>query len=146
MKVALGCDHGGLDLKEIVKAHLTARGVECVDFGAHTHDSCDYPDFARPAAEAVASGACDRGILVCTTGIGVAIVANKVPGIRCAQLTDLMSARLTRLHNDTNVMTLGAGVTGPKLALEIVDVWLETGFEGGRHQKRVDKITAMERK
>lgn len=146
MKVALGCDHGGLALKEAIKAHLAERGMECVDFGTDSNASCDYPDFARPAAEAVASGACDRGIVVCTTGIGVSIVANKVPGIRCALLSDLLSARLTRMHNNTNMMALGAGIVGPMLALEIVDTWLDTVFEGGRHQRRVDKVMEIERK
>lgn len=146
MKVALGCDHGGLALKEAIKAHLAERGMECVDFGTDSDASCDYPDFARPAAEAVASGACDRGIVVCTTGIGVSIVANKVPGIRCALLSDLLSARLTRMHNNTNMMALGAGIVGPMLALEIVDTWLDTVFEGGRHQRRVDKVMEIERK
>ena len=108
MKIAIACDHGALALKEAVKAHLTARGMECVDFGTFTKDSCDYPDFARPAAEAVASGACERGIVMCTTGIGVSITANKVHGIRCALLSDPVSARLTREHNDANMMPLPA--------------------------------------
>lgn len=144
MKIALGCDHGGLALKTRIIAHLKERGYEVEDFGTHTEDSCDYPDFGRRAAEAVASGACDRGIVVCTTGIGISITANKVRGIRCALLADPMSARLTRLHNDTNMMALGQAVTGPMLALEIVDTWLDTPFEGGRHQRRVDKIMAIE--
>ncbi len=144
MKIALACDHGGLELKRAIRAHLERRGFETEDFGTHTADSCDYPDFAAPAARAVANGSCDRGILVCTTGIGVSITANKVRGIRCALLSDLMSARLTRQHNDTNMMALGQGVVGEKLALEIVDVWLDTPFEGGRHQRRVDKMMAVE--
>ena len=144
MKIAIACDHGALALKEAVKAHLTERGMECVDFGTFTKDSCDYPDFARPAAEAVASGACERGIVLCTTGIGVSITANKVHGIRCALLSDLMSARLTRQHNDANMMALGAGVVGEKLALEMVDLFLTTPFEGGRHARRVDKVMALE--
>lgn len=145
MKISLGCDHGGLELKNEIKAHLEARGFECRDFGTYTKDSCDYPDYARPAAEAVASGECERGILVCTTGIGVSITANKVNGVRCALLHDKMSARLTREHNDTNMMALGAAVTGEMLALEIVDVWLDTEFSHGeRHQRRVDKIMALE--
>ncbi len=144
MKIALACDHGGLELKRAIRAHLESRGFETEDFGTHTADSCDYPDFAAPAARAVANGSCDRGILVCTTGIGVSITANKVRGIRCALLSDLMSARLTRQHNDTNMMALGQGVVGEKLALEIVDVWLDTPFEGGRHQRRVDKMMAVE--
>lgn len=144
MKIALACDHGGLELKRAIRAHLESRGFETEDFGTHTADSCDYPDFAAPAARAVANGSCDRGILVCTTGIGVSITANKVRGIRCALLSDLMSARLTRQHNDTNMMALGQGVVGEKLALEIVDVWLDTPFEGGRHRRRVDKMMAVE--
>ena len=147
MKISLGCDHGGLELKNEIKAHLEARGFECRDFGTYTKDSCDYPDFARPAAEAVASGECERGILVCTTGIGVSITANKVNGVRCALLHDKMSARLTREHNDTNMMALGAGVVGPMLALEIVDTWLDTPFSGvERHQRRIDKVMAIEKK
>lgn len=142
--IALACDHGAYALKEAIKAHLTKRGLEYKDFGTYSTDSCDYPDFAAPAARAVASGECDRGIVCCTTGIGVSIIANKVRGIRCALLSDLMSARLTRMHNDTNMMALGAGVVGEKLALEIVDVWLDTAFEGGRHQRRIDKMMALE--
>lgn len=146
MKIAIACDHGALALKEAVKAHLTARGMECVDFGTFTKDSCDYPDFARPAAEAVASGACERGIVMCTTGIGVSITANKVHGIRCALLSDPWSAKMTRLHNDTNMMALGAGVVGENLALEIVDVWVGTEFSGeARHQRRIDKVMALEK-
>ena len=142
--IALACDHGALALKEAIKAHLEKRGLEYKDFGTYTADSCDYPDYAAPAARAVASGACDRGIVCCTTGIGVSIACNKVKGIRCALLSDPMSARLTRQHNDTNMMALGAGVVGQKLALEIVDVWLDTPFDGGRHQRRIDKVMALE--
>ncbi len=142
--IALACDHGALALKEAVKRHLEARGLEYKDFGTYTADSCDYPDYAAPAARAVASGECDRGIVMCTTGIGVSITANKVKGIRCALLSDKMSARLTREHNDTNMMALGAGVVGEKLALEIIDVWLDTAFTGGRHQRRIDKMMAVE--
>ena len=144
--IALACDHGALDLKEAIKAHLIRRGFEVKDFGTHTKDSCDYPDYAAPAAQAVAAGECDRGIVCCTTGIGVSITCNKVNGIRCALLSDPMSARLTRQHNDTNMMALGAGVVGEKLALEIVDIWLDTAFEGGRHQRRIDKLMALENK
>ena len=146
MKISMACDHGGLALKEHLKAHLLERGFEVVDFGTDSTESCDYPDYARPAAEAVASGECDRGILVCTTGIGVSITANKVPGIRCALLSDVMSARLTREHNDTNMMAIGAGVVGEKLALEILDTWLDTEFSGEpRHQRRIDKVMALEK-
>ncbi len=145
MNIAIGCDHGALDLKNKVKAHLEKRGYQVTDFGAYTAGSCDYPDFARAAAEAVAAGQCGKGIVLCTTGIGVSITANKVPGIRCALLSDPMSARLTRLHNDTNMMALGAGVVGDNLALEIVDTWLDTEFSGEeRHRRRVEKIMAVE--
>lgn len=144
MKIALGCDHGALALKNAIKEHLERRGLEVKDVGTYTEESCDYPDFGAAAAKAVACGECERGIVCCTTGIGISIAANKVKGIRCALLSDLMSARLTRQHNDTNMMALGAGVVGEKLALEIVDTWLDTSFEGGRHQRRVDKLTALE--
>lgn len=144
MKISLACDHGGLALKEAVKAHLEGLGHEVMDFGTHTTDSCDYVDFAAPAARAVGDGTCPRGIVICTTGIGVSITANKIKGVRCALLSDLMTARLTRQHNDTNMMALGAGVVGEKLALEIVDTWLNTEFEGGRHARRVDKLMALE--
>lgn len=143
MKISLACDHGGLELKLVIKAHLEAQGHEIQDFGTHDHASCDYPDYAAPAARAVADGSCERGILVCTTGIGVSIVANKIHGVRCALLSDPISARLTRQHNDTNMMALGQGMVGEKLALEIVDTWLNTAFEGGRHQRRVEKINAL---
>ncbi|MBO4418581.1 MAG: ribose 5-phosphate isomerase B [Oscillospiraceae bacterium] len=143
--IALACDHGALALKEAIKAHLDSRGLACKDFGTNSPDSCDYPDFAGPAAKAVASGECEKGIVCCTTGIGVSIVANKVPGVRCALLHDHMSARLTRQHNDANMMALGAAVTPPMMALELVDIFLDTEFQGGRHQRRVDKITALEK-
>ena len=145
MKISIGCDHGALALKNKMVAHLTAKGHEVIDFGTHTPDSCDYPEFAAAAAKAVASGECDKGIVLCTTGIGVSISANKVSGIRCALLSDVWSAKMTRLHNDTNVMALGAGVVGKNLALEIVDTWLGTEFSGDeRHQRRIDKMMALE--
>ena len=145
MKIAIGCDHGALALKNKVVSHLEDRGFEVKDFGTHTLDSCDYPDFAGAAAKAVADGECDRGIVLCTTGIGVSIAANKVKGIRCALLSDLMSARLTREHNDTNMMAVGAAVVGEGLALEIVDTWLDTEFShNARHQRRIDKVMALE--
>ena len=145
MKIAIGCDHGALALKNKVVEHLTKRGFEVKDFGTDTYDSCDYPDFAGAAAKAVASGECERGIVLCTTGIGVSIAANKVKGIRCALLSDLMSARLTREHNDTNMMAIGAAVVGEGLALEIVDTWLDTEFSHNeRHQRRIDKVMALE--
>lgn len=143
--IAIACDHGALALRDAVKKHLEARGLAYRDFGTDGSESCDYPDYAGPAAQAVASGECDRGIVLCTTGIGVSMVANKVRGIRCALLSDLMSARLTRQHNDANMMALGAGVVGEKLALEIVDVFLDTPFEGGRHARRVEKLMSYEK-
>ena len=142
--IAMACDHGGYALKEQIKAHLTETGYPVRDFGTHSLESCDYPDYAAPAARAVAAGECERGILICTTGIGVSMVANKIRGIRCALCGDPLSASLTRRHNDTNVLALGAGIIGPNLALEIVDTWLTTEFEGGRHQRRIDKIMALE--
>ncbi len=146
MKVAVGCDHGALALKNKVVAHLQERGFDVTDVGTYTPDSCDYPDYAAKAANLVAAGQCDRGIVLCTTGIGVSIAANKVKGIRCALLGDLMSARLTRQHNDTNMMAIGAAVTGEGLALEIVDTWLDTEFSHGeRHQRRIDKVMALEK-
>ena len=144
MNISLACDHGGLALKQAVKQHLEKLGHQVEDFGTHTSDSCDSSDFAAPAAQAVAQGRCERGIVICTTGIGVSITANKIHGIRCALLSDLMSARLTRQHNDANMMALGAGVVGEKLALEMVDLFLTTPFEGGRHARRVDKVMALE--
>lgn len=146
MKIALACDHGGLNLKKAVIAYLTEHGYEYEDFGTNSTDSCDYPDFALPAAEAVASGKCDKGIVVCSTGIGVSIVANKVPGVRCAHCHDAYCAKFTRLHNDANVLAMGEKVVGVGYALQIVETFLTTQFEGGRHQRRVDKITAIEKK
>ena len=146
MKIAVACDHGALALKNKVIAHLEAKGHQVVNFGTDTLDSCDYPDFAAPAAKAVASGECEKGIVMCTTGIGVSIVANKVDGVRCALLSDKMSARLTREHNDTNMMAMGAGVIGEMLALEIVDIWVDTEFSHNeRHQRRIDKVMALEK-
>ena len=145
MKIAIGCDHGALDLKEAVKAHLEKKGYEVCDFGTYTLDSCDYPDFGAKAAQAVASGECEKGIVMCTTGIGISIAANKVKGIRCALLADTWSAKMTRAHNDTNMMAMGAAVVGKMLALEIVDTWLGTEFSAeAKHQRRIDKITALE--
>ena len=146
MKIAIGCDHGALALKNVLIPHLEKKGFEVKDFGTYSLDSCDYPDFAAPAAQAVASGECEKGIVLCTTGIGVSIVANKVKGVRCALLSDVMSARMTREHNDTNMMAIGAGVVGQMLALEIVDTWLGTEFSyNERHQRRIDKMMALEK-
>lgn len=146
MKIALACDHGGLKLKNKIYEYLKERGYEVVDFGTNTADSCDYPDYALPAAEAVASGECDRGIVICSTGIGVSIVANKVPGIRCAHCHDVYCAEFTRRHNNANMLAMGEKVVGEGYALYIVDAFLNTEFEGGRHARRVDKITAIEKK
>lgn len=146
MKIAVACDHGGLNLKKAVIKYLTVNGYEYADYGTNTNDSCDYPDFALPAAEAVANGECDKGIIICSTGIGVSIVANKVPGVRCAHCHDSYCAEFTRLHNDANVLAMGEKVVGEGYALKIVEAFLKTEFEGGRHQRRVDKITAIEKK
>ena len=142
--IAIACDHGGYTLKEAVKKHLLDKGLEVKDFGTNSTESCDYPDYAAPAARAVAAGECEKGVLICTTGIGVSMVANKVPGIRCALCGDLLSAEMTRRHNDANMLAMGAGIIGQNLALAIVDKWLETEFEGGRHQRRVDKIMELD--
>lgn len=146
MKIAVGCDHGALALKNKVVSHLQERGYDVTDVGTYTPESCDYADYAAQAARLVACGECERGIVLCTTGIGVSIAANKVKGIRCALLGDLMSARLTREHNDTNMMAIGAGVVGENLALEIMHTWLKTPFSGeARHQRRIDKVMALEK-
>ena len=145
MKLAIGCDHGALELKNLLIDHLQHQGHEVTDFGTYTTASCDYPEFAEAAARAVASGECEKGIVLCTTGIGVSITANKVKGIRCALLSDVMSARLTREHNDTNMMAIGAGIVGKNLALEIIDTWLTTEFSHDeRHQRRINKLMAVE--
>lgn len=146
MKIAIACDHGALELKNHLCAYLQGKGYAVTDYGTDSLTSCDYPDFAVVAARAVADGTCDRGILLCTTGIGMSICANKVHGIRCALLTDVRSAELTRLHNDTNMMALGAAVVSEELAFQIADTWLETPFSGeARHQRRIDKVMALEK-
>ena len=146
MKIALGCDHGGYELKQFIMKTLEKLGYEYEDFGCYSLESCDYPDFGAAAARAVAEGKCDRGIVICTTGIGISIAANKIKGIRCALLSDVLSAKMTRLHNDTNMMALGAGIVGENLALEIVDTWVSTPFSGEpRHQRRIDKVMALEK-
>ena len=146
MKIAIACDHGALDMKNMLVSYLQGQGHAVTDFGTHTNASCDYPEFAAAAAQAVASGECQRGIVLCTTGIGMSIAANKVKGIRCALLSDVVSARLTREHNDTNMMAMGAGIVGSILAQQIVDTWLGTEFSGGeRHQRRIDKMMALEK-
>lgn len=139
--IAIASDHGGYDLKEQVKQYLEKKGLEYKDFGCYNKESCDYPDFVKPAAKAVAEGTCDRGIVICTTGIGISMCANRVPGVRCALCGDPVSAELTRLHNDANMLSLGAGVTGELLALDIVEKFLETPFSGEeRHRRRIEKI------
>ena len=146
MKIAIACDHGALELKNLFVNHLQKKGYEVVDFGTHTLDSCDYPDYAAPAARAVASGECKKGVVLCTTGIGMSISANKIKGVRCALLSDVLSASMTREHNDTNMMAIGAGIVGQNLALEILDTWLGTEFSHNeRHQRRIDKVMALEK-
>lgn len=139
--IGIGSDHGGYDLKQAVIRYLEEQGLEYKDFGCADKASCDYPVYGRAVAEAVADGACEKGIVICTTGIGISITANKVPGIRCALCADTVSAKLTRLHNDANVLAMGAGIIGENLALGIVDTFLHTDFSGEeRHQRRVDLI------
>ena len=144
MKISMGCDHGGYLLKEHVKKYLTEKGHEIVDCGCHSLDSCDYPEFGGAAARAVASGECERGIVICTSGIGISISANKIKGIRCALCSEPLSAEMTRRHNNANMLAMGAGMIGPNMAERLVDVFLTTEFEGGRHQRRVDGIAAIE--
>ena len=145
-KIAIGSDHGGIELKSDIKKYLLEEGYEVKDFGTNSSDSCDYPDYAIPVAEAVAAKEYDFGILVCGTGIGIGIAANKVPGIRAALCSDTFSAHATREHNDANILTLGQRVVGPGLALDIVKTFLHTEFEGGRHINRIDKISEIEKK
>jgi ribose 5-phosphate isomerase B len=146
MKIAVGSDHGGYELKESIKELFERRNIEYSDFGTFNTDSVDYPDFAQKVTSAVISGGYDRGILCCGTGIGISMAANKAPGIRAALCGDCYSAKMSRLHNDANVLCMGGRVVGTGLALEIVNTWLQTEFEGGRHQRRVDKITGIEHK
>ena len=146
MKISIGSDHGGYALKQELIAYLQEKGHEVKAFGCHDTSSCDYPDFGEAAARAVASGACERGIVICTTGIGISISANKVKGIRCALCSEPYSAEMTRRHNDANVLAMGAGMIAPMMAKRIVDVFLSTEFEGGRHQRRIDKMMAIEGK
>ena len=144
--IALGADHAGLPLKEVVKTWLRGNGHDVLDVGTHTSDSVDYPDYAALVADALLGGTAERGILVCGTGIGMAIAANKVPGVRAASCADTYTARMAREHNDTNVLALGARITGHEAAIDIVRVWLETPFAGDRHARRVEKLAAIERK
>ena len=143
--IAIASDHGGYALKEHIKAYLTAQGKTCKDFGTDSTASCDYPIFGRAAAEAVASGECETGIVICTTGIGISITANKVKGIRCALCSDSVTAEMTRRHNNSNMLAMGAGVVGTLLAERIVDTFLSTEFEGGRHERRVNLMMDIEK-
>ena len=144
MKIAIACDHSALELKDVVKNLLAERGLEYQDFGTYTTDSCHYPIFGARAAKAVASGECELGIVICGTGIGISMAANKVKGIRCALCSDTFSARMTRIHNNSNMLAMGARVIGVELAKDIVNAWLDAEYEGGRHQARIDRITALE--
>ena len=145
MKIAIASDHGGYTLKEHLKTYLAGKGHEISDCGTYSLERCDYPDFGSACARMVASGQCDRGIVLCTTGIGMTIAANKVKGVRCALCHDPLAAEMTRRDNDANMLALGGGITGPKLAERIADVFLSTEFEsGGRHQRRVNKVMALE--
>ena len=144
MKIAIGCDHGGYLLKQDVLIWLEEHDYDFEDFGCYSRESVDYPAFGEKVGRAVSSGEADFGIVICTTGIGISIAANKVKGIRCAHCTDVLSAEMTRRHNDANVLAIGAGLTGPNVALRMVEVFLNTEFEGGRHQRRVDLLNAIQ--
>lgn len=145
MKIALGSDHGGFQLKEDIKEFLDCKGIEYKDFGTDSTHSCDYPDIAFPVAQAIKAGEYDKAILTCGTGIGIGIAANKIPGIRAALCHDTFSARASREHNNANILTMGGRVIGKGLALDIVEIWLNTKFSGGRHQLRIDKISEVEK-
>ena len=139
--IAIGSDHGGFDLKEAIIVHLKEQGIELKDYGCYDKNSCDYPIYGRAVAEAVANGECDKGIVICTTGIGISITANKVKGIRCALCADTLTARMTREHNDANVLAIGGGIVGPNLGISIVDAFLNTEFSGEeKHRRRVGLI------
>ena len=142
--IAIGCDHGGYILKSEIIKYLKEKGYELRDFGAEDNETCDYPDIALPVARSIVSGECEKGILICGTGIGMSMAANKVKGIRAACCNDLYSARMTRLHNDANVLCMGGRVIGPGVAIDITDVFLHTYFEGGRHKDRIDQIHKIE--
>ena len=146
MKIALGSDHGGLNLKKQIIMHLESKNIEVTDFGTYTEDSCDYPDYALKVAEEVVAEKFELGILICGTGIGIGIAANKVPGIRAALCSDTFSAHAAREHNNANILTIGERVVGTGLALDIVDAFINAKFQGERHQKRIDKITEIEKK
>ena len=142
--IALAADHGGFTLKEEIRAHLDELGIPYKDFGCYDGTSCDYPDMALPACDAVVAGECDKALLFCGTGVGISISANKVKGIRACCCSDAFSAEYTRRHNDANALCMGGRVVGPGLAVQLVDIFLNTEFEGGRHQRRVDKLMAIE--
>ena len=142
--IAIGCDHGGLELKNHIVKYLQDKGLEIKDFGVHTEDSVDYPDCARPVCEAIQNGECEKGILLCGTGIGISIAANKFKGIRAALCGNVFSAKMTKEHNNANIICLGGRVTGRELAFMIVDAWLDAEFQGGRHANRIAKIHAIE--
>ncbi len=144
MKIAIGCDHGGYLLKQDVLIWLEEHDIDVEDFGCYSRESVDYPTYGEKVGRAVASGEADFGIVICTTGIGISIAANKVKGIRCAHCTDVLSAEMTRRHNNANVLAMGAGLTGTNVALRMVEIFLNTEFEGGRHQRRVDQLDAIQ--
>lgn len=144
MKIAIGCDHAAPELKNEIAEHIRERGIEVIDLGIQPGEKCDYPDKAAEVCRLVTAGECDMAVLVCGTGIGMSMSANKIKGIRAACCSDYFSAKFTRAHNDANVLCMGARVVGAGLAFELVDVFIDTPFEGGRHQRRVDKITALE--
>ncbi len=144
MKIGIGSDHGGFELKEYIKEYLEKEGIDFVDYGTHSMESVDYPEYGKIVGEAVVKGEVTRGIVVCGTGIGISISANKVRGVRCALCGDSYSARMSREHNDANVLALGGRVTGKDLAIEIVSIWLRTQFQAGRHERRVLKISEIE--
>lgn len=144
MKIALGCDHGGFEHKNAIKDHLEERGFEVKDFGIYENVSVDYPDIAVKVGNSVAGGECELGILVCGTGIGMSLAANKIKGIRAAACSEHFSAKYTRMHNNSNILCLGGRVIGVGTALELVDLFVDTSFEGGRHQRRIDKISNIE--
>ena len=144
MKIALGADHAGFELKDVIGQHLSEQGIEVLDVGTNSPASVDYPDFAKKVAETVVEEGADLGVLVCGTGIGMAISANKVPGIRAANCDTVFEAQMSREHNNANVLAIGSRVVPPEIALEIVDTWINTNFAGGRHQRRVEKIHEIE--
>ena len=142
--IAVCCDHGGLSLKQEVLRHLEEKGLEYKDFGTNSPESCDYPDIVKPLCQAIQRGECDKGVIICGTGIGISMAANKMKGIRAALCHDSFSAEFTRRHNDSNIIAFGARVVGPGLALQLLDIFLNTPFEGGRHAVRVEKMMALE--